>query len=62
MTLEYSKRYPQYVSHLLLIEVSPDFSNRTNQAQFDFFEQDATPERKAALQPSLTALPALNAA
>lgn len=62
LALEYSKRYPQYVSHLLLIGASPDFSSRTIQARFDFFEQDATPERKAALQRSLAALPALNAA
>ncbi|WP_020600319.1 alpha/beta fold hydrolase [Spirosoma panaciterrae] len=62
LALEYTKRYPQYVSHLLLIGASPDFSPRTTQARFDFFELDASPDRKAALQRSLATLPDLNAA
>ncbi|GAB2592015.1 alpha/beta fold hydrolase [Spirosoma areae] len=61
LALEYTKRYPQYVSHLLLIGASPDFSTSTTQARFDFFEQDATPARKAALQQRLAALAGLNA-
>lgn len=62
MALEYAKRYPQYVSHLVLIGASPDFSADTSQARFAYFEQTANPERKTALQRSMARLPALNAA
>lgn len=58
MALEYAKKYPQYVSHVVLIGASPDYSAATAQARIDFFEKDATPERKAAFQASMAHLPA----
>lgn len=58
MALEYAKKYPQYVSHVVLMGASPDYSAATAQARIDFFEKDATPERKAAFQTSMAHLPA----
>lgn len=58
MALEYAKNYPQYVSHVVLIGASPDYSAATTQARIDYFEKNATPERKASFQASMAQLPA----
>ncbi|MBD2754933.1 alpha/beta fold hydrolase [Spirosoma validum] len=58
MALEYAKKYPQYVSHVVMIGASPDYSAATAQARMDYFEKDATLERKAAFQRNMAQLPA----
>lgn len=58
MALEYAKKYPQYVSHVVLIGASPDYSAATAQARIDYFEKDAAPDRKAAFQERMAQLPA----
>ncbi|GAB3541536.1 alpha/beta fold hydrolase [Spirosoma fluminis] len=58
LALEYAKAYPQHVSQVVMIGASPDYSEATAQARQAFFEQDATPERKSALEKSMALLPA----
>ncbi|GAB3264157.1 alpha/beta hydrolase [Larkinella harenae] len=57
LALEYAKRYPQYVSRVVLIGASPDYSLETAQRRWTFFEKDTTPERKAAFESSMVQLP-----
>lgn len=62
MALEYAKKYPQHVSGVVLIGVTPDYSDATHRAADDFFEKIASPERKAAFGKDIAGLPALIAA
>ncbi|RCR67819.1 alpha/beta fold hydrolase [Larkinella punicea] len=57
LALEYTKKYPQRVSNLVLIGGSPDFSLATAQARSDFFEKEAEIDRKKALEASMAELP-----
>ncbi|MFD1145201.1 alpha/beta fold hydrolase [Larkinella insperata] len=57
LALEYAKNYPQYVAQVVMIGASPDYSAATTQARWTFFEQDTTPERKAAFEASMAQLP-----
>ncbi|UHG89642.1 alpha/beta fold hydrolase [Spirosoma oryzicola] len=58
LALEYAKKYPQSVAHVVMIGVSPDYSAATHQATAAFFEQEASPDRKAAFAQSMAQLPA----
>lgn len=57
IALEYAKKYPAYVSHVVMIGVSPDYSPATHQATQRFFEETASPVRKSALAASMAELP-----
>lgn len=48
MALEYAKRYPQHVSHVVLIATSPDFSAHSFEAAEQYWEESVWPERKTA--------------
>lgn len=53
MALEYAKKYPQYVSHVVMIGSSPDFSNASVQAAEQYWQDSVWPERKEALERNL---------
>lgn len=62
IALEYAKKYPQRVSHLVMMCVSPDFSEASHAAAARYFEESACPDRKAALAENVAKLPAAIAA
>lgn len=50
MALEYAKKYPANVSHVVMIGIAPDFSASSRQAAQQSWLQLASPERKSALE------------
>lgn len=50
MALEYAKKYPQHVSHLVLIGAGPNFSDKSTQECEQYWADSLWPERKAALE------------
>jgi proline iminopeptidase len=52
MALEYAKKYPANVSHVIMIGIAPDFSASSGQAAQASWEKLASPERRAALEES----------
>ena len=62
MALEYAKKYPDNVSHLVLMCSAPDFSAAGHRAAERYLEDSVCPERKAALAANLARLPAQIAA
>ncbi|MDJ0706248.1 MAG: alpha/beta hydrolase [Leptolyngbyaceae cyanobacterium MO_188.B28] len=57
MALEYAKKYPDAVSHLVLIGAAPNFSLAGMAAAERALEESVCPERKAALSENLSKLP-----
>lgn len=53
LVLEYAKKYPQHVSHIVMIGTGPDFSDKSKEETDRYWENTATSERKALLQASL---------
>lgn len=49
MALEYAKKYPEYVSHVVLIGHGPDFSIKSQEMAEQYWKDAASPERKKAL-------------
>lgn len=49
MALEYAKKYPQHVTHLVMIGISPDLSDATEQMIEGIWEESVDPIRKDAL-------------
>lgn len=49
MALEYAKKYPESVSHLVLLAMSPDGSPQSFEAADRYFQESVCPERKALL-------------
>jgi proline iminopeptidase len=62
MALEYAKKYPNNVSHLVLMCAGPDFSAAGHAAAERYMEESVCPERKAVLVANLARLPAEMAA
>lgn len=58
MALEYAKKYPDVVSHLILLAMSPDGSPRSFEAADRYFQESVCPERKALLAKRLASLQA----
>jgi len=56
MALEYAKKYPEYVTGVVMIGVTPDYSQATHKAADNFFEQVASPERKKAFEKGMANL------
>lgn len=56
LAIEYAKRYPERVSHVVLIGSPPCDVASTVRAAEDYWEQHADERRKAVLQSNLTAL------
>ncbi|MBL8164532.1 MAG: alpha/beta hydrolase [Anaerolineae bacterium] len=58
IALEYAKKYPQHVSHVVLLALSPDSTFASFQTADQYLEESVCPERKTALAESLNRLPA----
>ena len=56
MALEYAKRYPENVSHVVMIG-PPVFNTASDQAMDQYWQEFASPERKAAMEEKLRRLP-----
>ena len=50
MALEYAKKYPEHVSHVVMIGTGPDFSTQSFSAAEQYWDDFASPERKAVLE------------
>lgn len=62
MAQAYAKKYPQHVTHLVLIAAGPDQSPTSHAAAEQYFADSVCNERKAYLQEQLKDLPAALAA
>jgi proline iminopeptidase len=58
MALEYAKKYPDAVSHLVLLAMSPDSSPQSFGAADRYFQESVCPERKTLLAKNLDTLQA----
>jgi proline iminopeptidase len=58
MALEYAKRYPQHVSHVLMIATGPSHSAAHQAATEQYWQESVCPDRKARLDADLAGLPA----
>jgi proline iminopeptidase len=57
MALEYAKKYPASVSHVIMIGIAPDLSPASAEAAEQNWQKLASPERKAAMEENLQRLP-----
>lgn len=57
MALEYAKKYPANVSHVVMIGIAPDFSAASTEAKEAYWETTASAERKAIMAENLLRLP-----
>ena len=57
LPLAYGKKYPSHASHLISIGTPPYANKKTDQASAEYWERDASSERKAAHRRHLEALP-----
>jgi proline iminopeptidase len=55
--LEYAKKYPDHVSHLVIIAMSPDSTPESFAAADQYFADSVCPERKAVYQKNMALLP-----
>jgi proline iminopeptidase len=58
MALAYAKKYPQYVSHLVLLACGPNQSAASHTAADQAFQDSVCPRRKEVLEENLRHLPA----
>jgi proline iminopeptidase len=57
MALEYAKKYPAYVSHVIMICIAPDLGPQTSRTARRHWEESASPERKAQLAENYRRMP-----
>jgi proline iminopeptidase len=57
MALEYAKTYPEHVSHVVMIGISPDLSEASAEAAEQYWNEFASSERKAMMEENLGRLP-----
>ncbi|SCY89486.1 alpha/beta fold hydrolase [Microvirga guangxiensis] len=57
MALEYAKRYPQHVSHVVMIGTGPSHSALHQEASERYWQESVCPDRKARLASDLALLP-----
>jgi proline iminopeptidase len=57
MALEYAKKYPQHVTHVVMIGIAPDLSVAGTAAADRYWQESVSPERKAALAENVRRLP-----
>ena len=57
MALEYAKKYPSSVSHVVMIGMAPDLSGASAEAAERYWSESVSPERKAALQDNVRRMP-----
>lgn len=55
--LEYAKRYPEYVSHVVMIGMSPTFDDKSHQWAEENWQSIASNERKEAFKNNIEAWP-----
>lgn len=53
LALEYAKKYPKYVSHVVMISTGPDFSEASKKAADQYWDEKASQAQKVALAKSL---------
>ena len=58
MALEYAKRHPQHVSHVVMIATGPSHSTAHQEATEQYWRESVCPERKGKLSNDLALLPA----
>ena len=57
MALEYAKKYPQHVTHVVMIGIGPNLSAASTAAAEQYWRESVSPERKAALAENVRRLP-----
>ena len=57
MALEYAKKYPEDVSHVVMIGIAPDLSAASGEATEQNWQATASSERKAVMQDNLRRVP-----
>ena len=57
MALEYAKKYPANVSHIIMIGIAPDLSGAGALAAARYWEESVCPERKATFRDNLKRFP-----
>jgi proline iminopeptidase len=57
MALEYAKRYPENVSHLVLMCLTPDLSKKSHELIASHFQENASEDRKKYLEERMSRLP-----
>jgi proline iminopeptidase len=57
MALEYAKKYPTNVSHVVMIGIAPDLSAGGAEAAERYWQESVSPERKALLEANRQRLP-----
>lgn len=53
LALEYAKKYPECVSHVVMIGTGPDFSEESKKAADQYWDEKASQDQKVALAKSL---------
>lgn len=56
IALEYAKKYPKEVTHLVLLGMGPNQSDASHQAANEYFQEAVCPERKKLLNKNLETL------
>ena len=57
MALEYAKKHPKSVSHVVMIGIAPDLSAASTEAAEKNWQKLASPERKAVMEENLRRIP-----
>lgn len=57
MALEYAKKYPNHVSHVVMLGIIPNLSAESNVAIDQYWQDSVFPDRKAALKAAEQKLP-----
>ncbi len=57
MALEYAKKYPANVSHVVMIGIAPDLSAASDEATEEYWQKLASPERKAVMEENVRRFP-----
>jgi proline iminopeptidase len=57
MALEYAKKYPANVSHVIMIGVAPDFGEANTQSIEQYWQATASADRKAVMAANLQRMP-----
>jgi proline iminopeptidase len=57
LALEYAKKYPQHVSHVIMIGTGPDFSDKSKEAADQYWQATGSADRKAAFEMSFEQYP-----
>ena len=56
IALEYAKKYPQHVSHVVMLGIAPNLSPASKTAAEQYWQDSVDPERKAAMERNMREL------